>query len=273
MASLAISTHCRCCLTVMFCERHPTVKLAVLFKMFVAIPLLPFLVAYTLWGSDWWPAVFVAGVILYYPIQQLGQAIGYHKLFAHRAFTPRAWYPYMATFVASVAFYGDPLSAAMVHRLHHRYADTDGDPHSPVYGRFHAYLGWMRSYTPEVKDARCIADLLRDYPWMVRYRRYEWTVPWAFHTTLYVWSPLASCAVLIACWLSIQNALLLNAFSHDPHIDGSDKAVDKAWLARWVNPAFMHKHHHTRASLADYSHDGVRDHWAGFIARFLARTR
>jgi stearoyl-CoA desaturase (delta-9 desaturase) len=257
-------------------ESHLSVKTPVLFKMFVAVPMLPFLVAYTLWGNPWWPAVLVAGVVLYYPVQQLGQAIGYHKLFAHRAFTPRPWYPYLATLVASVAFYGDPLSSAMVHRLHHRYADTDRDPHSPLHGRFHAYLGWMRSYTPDVKDARCIADLLRDYPWMVRFRRYEWIVPWGFHTTLYVWSPMMSCAVLIACWLSIQNALLLNTYSHDPHdprIEGVDRAVDTAWLARWVNPAFMHRYHHTHASLADYTHAGVRDHWARFIDRFLTRTR
>lgn len=242
---------------------------AVLLKMFVAVPLLPLLVVWTLWGYDYWPMVVLAGVLLYYPIQQLGQAIGYHKLLAHRAFKPKAWYPYVATFVASIAFYGDPLSAVMIHRIHHRYSDTDKDPHSPLHGRFHAYLGWMRTYTPDVKDARCVVDLIRDYPWMVTFRRFEWMVPWVFHATLYWISPIASSAVLIACLLSIHNALAVNAFSHNT----KGEALDVPWLARWVNPIFLHKHHHDNGRLLDYSHMGVTDYWARLITRFLVNTR
>lgn len=248
---------------------------AVLLKMFVAVPLLPLLVVWTLWGYAYWPLVILAGVLLYYPVQQFGQAIGYHKLFAHRAFKPKAWYPYVATFVASIAFYGDPLSAAMIHRVHHRYADGEKDPHSPTHGRFHAYLGWMRTYTPDVKDARCVADLMRDYPWMITFRRYEWVVPWAFHGTLYLVSPVASCVVLIACLLSIHNALAVNAFAHNPKLpDGpGDKSVDAPWLARWINPIFLHKHHHENGRLLDYSHMGVTDYWAKLINRFLVSTK
>lgn len=237
--------------------------------MFVAVPLLPFLVVWALWGYDYWPLVVIAGVLLYYPIQQLGQSTGYHKLFAHRAFTPKAWYPYVATFLASIAFYGDPLSSAMVHRLHHRYSDTDKDPHSPLHGRFHAYLGWMRTYTPDIKDARCVADLIREYPWMVTFRRYEWMLPWVFHTTLYLISPVVSAAVLIACLLSIHNALALNAFSHS----AAKGALDIPVLARWVNPAFLHKYHHDNGRLQDYSYMGVTDYWWRFAARFVVSTR
>jgi stearoyl-CoA desaturase (delta-9 desaturase) len=212
----------------------------------------------------------LAGTALYYPVQQLGQGIGYHKLFAHRAFTPKKWYPYVATFVASIAFYGDPLSAAMIHRVHHRYSDTDKDPHSPLHGRFHAYLGWMRTYTPDVRDARCISDLIRDYPWMVTFRRYEWLLPWVFHASLFFLSPTVSCAVLIACLLSIHNALAVNAFSHSASVVGDDKAINSAFLARWVNPIFLHRYHHKHGSLVDYSHAGVTDYWAVLIRRFLS---
>jgi stearoyl-CoA desaturase (delta-9 desaturase) len=244
---------------------------AVLLKMFVAVPLLPVLIAWTLWGTDEWPLVLAAGVLLYYPVQQLGQAIGYHKLFAHRAFVAKPWYPYVACFFASIAFYGDPLSAAMIHRIHHRYSDTDKDPHSPLHGRLHAYIGWMATYKPNTADARCIADLLRDFPWMVTFRKYEWLLPWVFHGALYALSPLVSCAVLIACLLSIHNALAVNAFSHNPNTSDSDKAVDAPHLARWVNPIFLHRHHHKHGSLVDYSAHGVTDYWAKFIHRFLAK--
>tara|TARA_R110000772_G_scaffold68444_1_gene151656 strand:+ start:414 stop:1169 length:756 start_codon:yes stop_codon:yes gene_type:complete len=245
-------------------------RAAVLLKMFVAVPLLPFFLLWALWGAAEWPLVVAAGILLYYPVQQLGQATGYHKLFAHRAFVARSWYPYVACFFGSIAFYGDPLSAAMIHRIHHRYADTSKDPHSPSHGRLHAYIGWMATYKPNTSDARCITDLLRDYPWMVSFRRYEWMLPWVFHGALFAIAPLVSCAVLIACLLSIHNALIVNAFSHNPNLGSEDKAVNSLWMARWVNPIFLHKHHHTHGSAVDYSAQGVTDYWAKFINRFIA---
>lgn len=245
-------------------------KAAVIAKMFIAVPLIPFLVGWTLYGTDHWPLVLVCGVLLYYPIHQLGQGIGYHKLFGHRAFKPRAWYPYLATGIASIAFYGDPLSSALIHRLHHRHSDTELDPHSPTKGRFHAYVGWMATYRPSPRDAMIVSDLIREYPWMVKYRKFEWSVPLVFHLSLCLVSPAISCAVLIACFLSIQNALLLNVFSHNPNTTDSDKATDSVLLARFVNPAFLHKYHHKHGSLWDYSHAGVRDYWAFVIERFLS---
>lgn len=244
---------------------------ATLFKMFFVLPALPLLIAVTLWGNPLWPLVVAAGILLYYPIQQFGQAIGYHKLFAHRAFKPRRWYPYLSAFVGSIAFYGDPLSAAMIHRIHHRYSDTDKDPHTPNHGRFHAYIGWMATYKPSAKDAMCVSDLMRDYPWMLQFRKYEWLVPYAFHGALYWLSPEISCAVLIACQLSIHNALAVNAFSHNPKQSGPDKAVDSVFLARWVNPIFLHRHHHSHGSLVDYSTQGVTDYWARLIRAVLER--
>ena len=237
--------------------------------MFVVLPLLPFLVFYTLFESDQWLFVVLCGALLYYPVHQLGQAIGYHKLFAHRAFKARRFYPYLCAFFGSIAFYGDPLSSAMIHRAHHKYSDTDKDPHTPLHGRFHAYIGWIATYRPTPKDVLRVQDLMRDYPWMLTFRKYEWLVPWVFHVSLYALSPLISCAFLIACQLSIHNALFVNAFSHNPKIEGLDKSVDNLFLARFVNPIFLHKHHHKHGQLLDYSSSGVTDYWSRLVGLLL----
>lgn len=242
---------------------------ALLLKMFVVLPALPFLVCYTLWGLDYWWAVVLCGVLLYYPVHQLGQALGYHKLFSHRSFKARRFYPYLSAFFGSIAFYGDPLSAAIVHRMHHKHADTDKDPHTPIRGRFHAYIGWVATYKPTARDILCVQDLMRDYPWMLTFRKYEWLLPWVFHGILYALSPIVSCAFLIACQLSIHNAFFVNAFSHNPKVSGSDKSVDSLFLARFVNPIFLHRHHHKHGQLLDYSSSGVTDYWARFAGLLL----
>ena len=241
--------------------------------MFVVVPTLPFLVAWTLWGDPYWWLVVISGILLYFPVHQLGPAIGYHKLFVHRSFDPRPWYPYLSAFIGSIAFFGDPMNAAMVHRNHHRYADTDKDPHSPIHGRFHAYLGWIATYKPSLRDSIVVTDLARDYPWLVIYRKHEWMVPLIFHSVLYILSPIIFSAVAIACLLSVHNGLAINAFSHDPHNQDNEKAIDSIFLGRWINPAFLHRHHHQESNLYDYSHSGVKDHWATFIEKFLSKPK
>lgn len=240
-------------------------------KMFVAVPLLSLLTIYQLLTSPDWYMILLIGLVIYYPIHQLGQGIGYHKLFAHRSFTPKSWYPYISTFFASISFYGDPLSSAMIHRLHHKYSDTLKDPHSPNKGRFHAYIGWIKSYEVDVKDSRIILDLLREYPWMIPYRKIEWAVPLLFHTLTYLINPLLFWTIMFACLLSIHNGLIVNAFSHDPGLKELNQATDNKFLGRYVNPIFLHKYHHDFGSLYDYSYNGIKDYWAIVIDKVLRK--
>lgn len=60
---------------------------------------------------------------------------------------------------------GSPIFWVTTHRLHHRYSDKPGDPHSPLDGQWHAFLGWM--YRPKVliskEESKILApDLYRD---------------------------------------------------------------------------------------------------------------
>lgn len=238
-------------------------------KLFLIMPVVALMVAWHLVTSpDWMLTVFV-GVLLYFPIHYLGQAIGMHKLFGHRAFTPVRWYPPVAAFVASISFFGDPLASAMTHRLHHKNPDTPQDPHSPLYGRFHAYMGWVTKWKPTSRDALVVTDLIRDYPWMLPYRKVEWVIPIVFHSAMFLFAGWLFYPVALACVISIQNGLLLNAFSHSPHIEGSNKAIDSPLLATLFNPIFLHKQHHHNGSLMDYSSGGVRDGGAWVIRNFL----
>lgn len=243
--------------------------IARIFKFFILMPVVAAVVLWHLATSDDWLLTLLLGVALYFPIQQLGQSTGHHKLFAHRAFYPVRWYPPVATFIASVSFFGDPLGAAMAHRLHHKHADTDRDPHSPIHGRFHSYMGWLLTWKPSVSGAAIVFDLMRDYPWMVRYRKFEWAVPVVFHGCMFFFAGYAFYPVALACLLSIQNGLLVNAFSHSPSMNDTNKAVDSPLAAKLFNPIFLHRRHHDNGGLLDYSHGTVKDHWAIVTRLFL----
>lgn len=217
------------------------------------------------------PTWILMGILLHHPFHQLGFAIGGHKLFAHRAFVPKDWYPYLSAFVASISFHGNPIMAAIVHREHHRYSDSDLDPHSPVNGRWHAFMGWMWNYSPPPPSARIAADLVRDFPFLKTYEKVEWMVLPVFYITLAFISKWLMLACLLAGASSFGFGLFLNTFTHDAKLPGDNKSINHIMLARFVNPVFLHKDHHDRGYLYDYSTKDVTDYPGKFIKRFLVK--
>lgn len=249
-------------------------KFLVLFSRFRVFVLWPAAVLYLLtelirYQDFTW---VLAGILIFYPLHQLSYSIGGHKLFAHRTFTPNSWYPYLTTILLSICFYGSPIMLSIIHREHHRYADTDQDPHSPTKGRWHAFLGWAWNYTPPPPSANIGGDLVRDFPFLKSYEKIEWLVFPIFFGTLALISKWLFLAFLLAAVLSFTlGMLLVNTFSHDPASPDQNKAIDQPRMARWINPTFMHKQHHNDSSLYDYSVPGVTDYSAAFIRRFLMK--
>jgi fatty-acid desaturase len=241
-------------------------------KLFI-LAVFHLILGYGLLTSDQWPLIIVCGIILFYPLHHIGSSIGYHRLFSHNAFTPRPWYPYLATFLSSISFFGDPLLYAMVHRIHHRHSDQKGDPHNPQDGIFHAYIGWMVKFKPTYRDHLVIADLVRKYPWMVPFGKYEPAVPIVFYLCLFAINPTVGYIVLLASLLAVNSGFYVNAFAHTTKNDTGHQhnAFDNVFLAKWVNPIFLHKQHHDRGNLIDYSNDQVKDIWAPLIRKFFMK--
>ena len=239
-------------------------------KFFIALPLIVAYLLYTavVGDSHIW---ILFGLILYYPFHQLGFSIGIHKLLSHASFEPKSWYPKLSVVIGSICFFGDPVASVVIHRLHHKYADTDKDPHSPTQGRWHAFILWILTYKPPKVGAYFAADVLKKYPFLKTYRRFEWLVPITFHTSTFLINETLFLSCMLAAVLSIFTGFVINAFSHNPSITDEQKATDNLFLARWVNPLFMHKYHHDVPSLYDYSHKGVADFSSNFIVKFLTK--
>jgi stearoyl-CoA desaturase (delta-9 desaturase) len=236
--------------------------------MFIVFPLMHIVVLYGIFTSEYWYLLLISGLLMYYPIMNLGQSIGYHKCFAHKSFKPKKWFTYVSAFVGSISFFGDPLRSALVHRVHHKHTDSDLDPHSPSKGRFHAYLGWTYSYSFSNKDKYLVMDLVRTYPWMLSFSKWEWVVLPIFHSIIYLLSPELFLVIMMGCLLAMNTALIVNAYSHKLTDDGW-VAVDYFWLGKYVNPIFIHKQHHAESGKWNYGYGKVNDFTAWFIKTYL----
>ena len=76
-------------------------------------------------------AFLVVGIV----IGQLCLEVGYHRLFAHRAFETPRWVRIVLGVGASMAGQGRITHWVANHRRHHLHSDTPNDPHSPYVRR------------------------------------------------------------------------------------------------------------------------------------------
>jgi len=77
-------------------------------------------------------------------VRAIGLTLCFHRYFAHRSFQMNRAARFVWTFIAVSAMQKGPLWWAGHHVNHHRFADRDGDPHSPsVSGVYYAHIGWF----------------------------------------------------------------------------------------------------------------------------------
>jgi stearoyl-CoA desaturase (delta-9 desaturase) len=111
----------------------------------------------------------------------LGITAGFHRHFTHRSFKAKPAVRVALAVLGCMAGQGPVVFWVALHRMHHEYADKEGDPHSPnlagssvlqkAAGLWHAYLGWTIKH--EVPNANFYArDILRDPLIMAVNRQY-----------------------------------------------------------------------------------------------------
>jgi fatty-acid desaturase len=107
---------------------------------------------------------FLVCFLVFFLWHGFGVTIGYHRLLSHRSFRCRPFFEYFLVVGAYLAFQGSPIWWAAIHRAHHRYSDTDLDPHTPRKGVRYALLGWLfdTSYLPTLNLAASCKDLIKD---------------------------------------------------------------------------------------------------------------
>jgi len=84
----------------------------------------------------------------------------YHRYFSHRAFRTSRAVQFTFALIGSTSVQRGPLWWAAHHRNHHRFADGDRDPHSPLrLGFLRSHLGWFLTPRGFRTDWKVIRDL------------------------------------------------------------------------------------------------------------------
>ncbi|XP_026749081.2 acyl-CoA Delta(11) desaturase-like [Galleria mellonella] len=106
---------------------------------------------YLCFTSAKWATIILS--IFTYMAAEIGVTAGAHRLWAHKTYKAKLPLQIFLMVLNSIAFQNTALHWARDHRLHHKYTDTDIDPHNAKRGFFYSHVGWLLvKKLPKVKD-------------------------------------------------------------------------------------------------------------------------
>lgn len=115
-----------------------------------------------------------------YLISALGVTAGAHRLWSHRSYKASFPLRVFLAFANSMAFQNDIYEWARDHRVHHKYSETDADPHNAMRGFFFSHIGWLlvRKHPDVIEKGQKLelSDLKADKVVMFQRRHYKLSV-------------------------------------------------------------------------------------------------
>ncbi|PVD38623.1 hypothetical protein C0Q70_01239 [Pomacea canaliculata] len=153
-----------------------------------------------------------------YVMSGLGITAGAHRLWSHRSYKAKLPMRMILAIFNSMAFQNDVFEWARDHRAHHKYSETDADPHNAKRGFFFAHMGWLllRKH-PDVREkgrSLDLSDLYADPVVMFQRKYYKTSVLLCCFilptfVPVYFWGESLSVAFYLPAVL--RYALVLNA--------------------------------------------------------------
>ncbi|XP_078072809.1 stearoyl-CoA desaturase 5-like [Mustelus asterias] len=194
-------------------------------------------------------------------VTALGVTAGAHRLWSHRSYKAKLPLRMFLAAANSMAFQNDIYEWCRDHRVHHKFSETNADPHNATRGFFFSHIGWLLVQKhPDVAEKGKkldVSDLLAD-PVVVFQRKYYKTsvfimcffmptfIPWYFWgETLWNSYFLAS---ILRYTVSLNVTWLVNSAAHMYGNRPYDKNIsprENRFVTFGAIGEGFHNYHHT----------------------------
>jgi stearoyl-CoA desaturase (Delta-9 desaturase) len=199
---------------------------------------------------------FSLGMVTLWAVSHFLRAIGltltYHRYFAHRAFRMGRVTQFVWSWIAASAMQKGPLWWAGHHVTHHKFADREGDPHSPIVsGFYYAHVGWFlndvrHDQLPETNP------VLRDfgtYPELRLLDEFYWVPPLLLATGTYLYGGMTWLAwgFLLPTTTLAHATFAINTINHlygSRRFDTLDESRNNVITALFAAGEGWHNNHH-----------------------------
>ncbi len=181
--------------------------------------MVPFLTVHAVCLTAFLTGVDLTAVILcaaLYVVRMFAITAGYHRYFSHRSYKTGRAFRFFLAVLGCTAMQKGPLWWAAHHRHHHKFSDTDADPHSPVKrGFWWSHLGWVLAPDYNDTDWAAIKDWSK-YPELVWLNRLHWVPPLLLGVVIWLllgWSALVV-GLFVSTVLLWHGTFLVNSLCH-----------------------------------------------------------
>jgi len=190
-----------------------------------------------------------------------GITAGAHRLWAHRSYKARLPLRIYLAFANALGFQNSIYEWSRDHRVHHKFSETDADPHNATRGFFFAHIGWLltRKHPDVISKGKSVdmSDLLADP--VVRYQK-QFYIPlvliMSFIMPIFIpctlWGEKAINASMVCgvfrLTLSLHVTWLVNSAAHlwgDKPYDKKINPSENVMVSILAMGEGYHNYHHT----------------------------
>lgn len=213
---------------------------------------------YLSFTSAMWQTLVTAFML--YVVSGMGITVGAHRLWAHRSYKARFPLRLFLGFLQTMAGQNDIYEWSRDHRVHHKYSETDADPHNAKRGFFFAHVGWLlcRKHPEVIQKGRTISydDLLHDPIVYYQKKHYKlllllccFVIPTLIPVLLFgdtAWNGFFICACFRYIW-TLHMTWLVNSAAHfwgrHPYDDQIHPAENYFTVYGAIGEGFHNYHH------------------------------
>ncbi|RWS28305.1 stearoyl-CoA desaturase-like protein [Leptotrombidium deliense] len=203
------------------------------------------------WIISWWWGLWGG----------LGITAGAHRLWSHRSYKARLPLRIFYMFGQCIAGQNDLYTWCRDHRVHHKFSETDADPHNALRGYFFAHMGWLlMKKHPEVtrkgKEVE-LNDLLADPVirfqkrfYVLLYFLFAFIIPTALPVYLWGetwWYSMFATGITRYC-TSLHCTWFVNSTAHmfgDRPFNLNINPRENVWVSLGAFGEGYHNYHHT----------------------------
>lgn len=212
-----------------------------------------FVVSSFFWAPSLSKTELAIGVFVYFLIGCVGGTVTYHRLLSHRAFRAPRWFRIFGSLCGVYGFYGSPLAWASVHRDHHRWSDTEKDPHSPLFKPWWDVQIFSFLYTPRFRN---IPDLTAD-PFLRFVHKHYLKIHVGIILILVAIDPFAVFYAYLwpafFIWHFASSVNVLGHLTGYRNFQTKDSSRNNWWLSLLVFGEGWHNNHHAHPARASFS--------------------
>lgn len=164
----------------------------------------------------------------------------YHRVVTHKNLI-KSFFENLLLILSTIGMSGSALAWAATHRQHHKFSDTEKDPHSPKYkGYLRTY--WYSSAGPW--SIRYVPDLLRNKKYLFQHN-YYFHINILYHLIIFITTPIEIYWLLciVPGFLMWFTGSIINCFSH-----ATTGPINNTILGILTLGEGWHKNHHNQAS-------------------------